>query len=213
MTGPPPYCRCRRGRCPGCVAAALRLSSLACPERQPSRRKRFRQFEEVAPRIAEEREPDRERGHSSGLADDPNAAGPLWGYCLIDAFDLEADVVPARNAVRVDQLFEPRARYTTRTCNEFDAQAVIHCGGKQTPRSSSPRASFASRGNPVPPGTRRPPHRSRVLECRRGHLANLRIDWWRRMADAAWVFASTGHAPSAWPPTSRQLEKALFRSR
>ena len=88
-------------------------------------RKRLRQFDQVAPWIAEKREPKRETGRVPRFADNPHITAFQFTDRGIDILDAQAQMVPSGDRMGIDQMVVRGTRRAAGTGDQLDAKTVV----------------------------------------------------------------------------------------
>jgi len=88
-------------------------------------RMRLGQFDQVTPRIAEKREPQREAGRVPRFTDNPHITTSQFTDRRIDILDAQAQMVPSGDRMGVDQLVVLGTRCAAGTGDQLDAKAVV----------------------------------------------------------------------------------------
>jgi hypothetical protein len=96
--------------------------------------KRLRQFDQIAPRIAEKRETQRETGRVPRFADNPHITAFQFTDRGIDILDAQAQVVLTGDRMGIDQLVVLGTRRAAGTGDQLDAKTVVSSRGEKSQR-------------------------------------------------------------------------------
>jgi len=93
---------------------------------------RLRQFDQIAPWIAEKSETQRQSGCVARFADNPHITTSQFTDRGIDILDAQAQMVPSGDRMGIDQLVVPGTRRAAGPRNQLDAKTVVSSRSKKS---------------------------------------------------------------------------------